>query len=44
MLSRRAVTSYLCNIYEKFGVRNKVEVLRLAVSKGILPVEEIIGV
>jgi DNA-binding CsgD family transcriptional regulator len=43
MVSYRTVTSHLCNIYQKFGVRNVVGVLRLAVSKGILPMEEIMA-
>ena len=41
MVSQRTVTSHLCNVYQKFGVHNMVGVLKLAVSKGILPVEEI---
>jgi DNA-binding CsgD family transcriptional regulator len=41
MVSERTVTGHLCNIYQKFRVRNKVEVLKLAVAKGILAVEEI---
>ena len=41
MLSRKTVDNHLSNIYEKFGIRNKVGVLKLAVSKGILPVEEL---
>jgi len=43
MLSHRMVTGHLYNIYQKFGVRNKLDVLKLAVSKGILPVEVIMG-
>ena len=43
MLSRRTVTSHLCNVYQKFGTRNKVEVLKLAISKGILSVKEIMA-
>ena len=31
----------MCNVYQKFGIRNMVGVLKLAVSKGILPLEEI---
>jgi DNA-binding CsgD family transcriptional regulator len=40
-VSERTVTGHLCNIYQKFRIRNKVEVLKLAVAKGILAVEEI---
>ena len=35
------VTNHLGNVYRKFGTRNRVEVLKLAVSKGILPVDEL---
>ena len=42
MLSERTVDSHISNIYKKFGVCNKVGVLKLAVSKGILPVEEFV--
>ena len=41
MLSHRTVTGHLCNVYKKFGIHNMVGVLKLAVSKGILPVDEI---
>jgi two-component system, NarL family, response regulator DesR len=41
MLSRRTVQNHISNIYQKFGIRNMVGVLKLAVSKGILPVEEL---
>jgi len=43
MLSRRTVQNHISNIYQKFGIRNMVGVLKLAVSKGILPVEELMG-
>ena len=43
MLSRRTVRNHISNIYQKFGIRNMVGVLKLAVSKGILPVEDIMG-
>jgi len=43
MLSRRTVQNHISNIYQKFGIRNMVGVLKLAVSKGILPVEEFMG-
>jgi len=43
MLSRRTVRNHISNIYQKFGIRNMVGVLKLAVSKGILPVEELMG-
>jgi DNA-binding NarL/FixJ family response regulator len=42
-VSEHTVTNYLCNIYRKFGTRNRVEVLKLAVSKGILPVDELMS-
>jgi DNA-binding NarL/FixJ family response regulator len=41
MVSEHTVTNHLCNVYQKFGTRNRVEVLKLAVSKGILPVDEL---
>jgi len=41
MLSRKTVQNHISNIYQKFGIRNMVRVLKLAVSKGILPVEEL---
>jgi DNA-binding NarL/FixJ family response regulator len=40
-VSEHTVTNHLCNVYQKFGTRNRVEVLKLAVSKGILPVDEL---
>ncbi len=43
MLSWRTVRNHISNIYRKFGIRNMVGVLKLAVSKGILPVEEIMS-
>jgi DNA-binding CsgD family transcriptional regulator len=43
MLSRKTVRNHISNIYRKFGIRNMVGVLKLAVSKGILPVEELMG-
>jgi DNA-binding CsgD family transcriptional regulator len=35
------VTNHLGNVYRKFGTRNRVEVLKLAISRGILPVDEL---
>jgi DNA-binding CsgD family transcriptional regulator len=43
MLSRRTVRNHISNIYQKFGIRNMVGVFKLAVSKGILPFEELMG-
>jgi DNA-binding CsgD family transcriptional regulator len=43
MLSRRTVQNHISSIYQKFGIRNMVGVLKLAVSKGILPVEELMS-
>ncbi|MDR2246697.1 MAG: LuxR C-terminal-related transcriptional regulator [Treponema sp.] len=40
-VSEHTVTNHLCIVYRKFGTRNRVEVLKLAVSKGILPVDEL---
>jgi DNA-binding NarL/FixJ family response regulator len=40
-VSDHTVTNHLGNVYRKFGTRNRVEVLKLAVSKGILPVDEL---
>jgi DNA-binding NarL/FixJ family response regulator len=40
-VSEHTVTNHLCNVYRKFGTRNRIEVLKLAVSKGILPVDEL---
>jgi DNA-binding NarL/FixJ family response regulator len=39
-ISVRTVNYHLGNIYRKFGVHNMVGVLKLAVSQGILPKEE----
>ena len=41
MISENTVYNHLNHVYEKFGIRNRVEVVKLAVSKGILPVEEL---
>jgi DNA-binding NarL/FixJ family response regulator len=41
MVSEHTVTNHLCNVYQKFGTRNRVEVLKLAVSRGILSVDEL---
>jgi DNA-binding NarL/FixJ family response regulator len=41
MLSEKTVRNHLCNIREKFGIHSMVEVLKLAVSKGILPIDEL---
>jgi DNA-binding CsgD family transcriptional regulator len=41
MVSEHTVTNHLCNVYRKFGTRNRVEVLKLVVSKGILPMDEL---
>jgi DNA-binding NarL/FixJ family response regulator len=40
-VSDHTVTNHLGNVYRKFGTRNRVEVLKLAVSKEILPVDEL---
>jgi len=40
-VSVRTVDTHLGNIYRKFGIRNRVGVLKLAVTQGILPVEEL---
>jgi DNA-binding CsgD family transcriptional regulator len=40
-VSEHTVTNHLGNVYQKFGTKNRVEVLKLAVSKGILPVDEL---
>jgi len=42
MLSEKTMRNHISNIYGKFGIRNMVGVLRLAVAKGILPVEELL--
>ena len=41
MLSKRTVQNHISNVYAKFGIRNMVGVLKLAVSTGILPVDEL---
>ena len=41
MLSKKTVQNHISNIYAKFGIRNMVGVLKLAVSIGILPVKEL---
>jgi len=41
MLSHRTVQQHIYNIYRKFGIHNMVGVLRLAVSKGIITVDEL---
>jgi DNA-binding NarL/FixJ family response regulator len=43
MVSEHTVTNHLCTVYQKFGTRNRVEVLKLAVSKGILPVDDVMA-
>jgi DNA-binding CsgD family transcriptional regulator len=43
MVSLRTVQNHISNIYRKFGIRNIVGVLKLAVSKGILSVEELMA-
>jgi len=43
MLSQRTVQHHISNIYCKFGIRNMVGVLKLAVSKGILSVDELMA-
>jgi len=40
-VSVRTVDTHLGNIYRKFGIRNRVGVLKLAVTQGILPIEEL---
>jgi DNA-binding NarL/FixJ family response regulator len=40
-VSEHTVTNHLGNVYRKFGTRNRVEVLKLAISKGVLPVDEL---
>jgi DNA-binding CsgD family transcriptional regulator len=41
MVSVRTVDNHLSSVYRKFGIKNKVGVLKLAVSKEILPVSEL---
>ena len=43
MISNRTVRTHIYNIYCKFGIRNMVGVLKLALSKGILSTEELIN-
>ena len=43
MLSLRTVKNHVYNIYRKFGIRNMVGVVKLAVLKGILPIDELTG-
>jgi DNA-binding NarL/FixJ family response regulator len=40
-MSVSTVNNHISHIYEKFGIHNSVGVLKLAVSNGILPVEEL---
>jgi DNA-binding CsgD family transcriptional regulator len=40
-ISKRTVDNHLHNIREKFGVKKDAGILKLAVSRGILPVEEL---
>jgi DNA-binding CsgD family transcriptional regulator len=40
-VSGHTVTNHLGSVYRKFGTRNRVEVLKLAVSRGILLVDEL---
>jgi len=40
MLSRSTIQNHKFSIYRKFWIRNMAGVLKLAVSKGILTVEE----
>jgi DNA-binding NarL/FixJ family response regulator len=42
-VSGHTVTNHLGNVYRKFGTRNRVDVLKLTVSKGILPVDELMN-
>jgi DNA-binding NarL/FixJ family response regulator len=41
MVSQKTVTNHLTSIYRKFGVKNKVGVLKLAVSRGILSADKL---
>jgi DNA-binding CsgD family transcriptional regulator len=43
MLSRRTVQNHISNIYRKFGIRNMAGGVKLAVTQGILPVEELMA-
>jgi DNA-binding CsgD family transcriptional regulator len=40
-MSISTVNNHVKNIYRKFGIYNSVGVLKLAVSFGILPIEEL---
>jgi DNA-binding NarL/FixJ family response regulator len=40
-VSVRTVDTHLANIYRKFGIRNRVGILKLAVTQGILAIEEL---
>jgi len=40
-VSVRTVNNHLGNIYRKFGIHNMVGVLKLAVTQGILPIDEL---
>jgi hypothetical protein len=40
-VSEHTVTNHLGSVYRKFGTRNRVAVLKLAVSKGVLLVDEL---
>jgi DNA-binding NarL/FixJ family response regulator len=42
-ISEKTVNNHLNAIHKKFGKRNAVGILRLAVSKGIVPVEELMA-
>ena len=44
MLSTRTVQNHISNVYAKFGIRNMVGVVKLAVSNGILPMEELVDI
>ena len=43
MLSVRTVQHHLSNIYYKFRIRNMVGVLKLALAKGIISVDDLLG-
>jgi two-component system NarL family response regulator len=40
-MSTSTVSNHIKNIYRKFGIYNSVGVLKLAMSNGILPVEDL---
>jgi DNA-binding NarL/FixJ family response regulator len=42
-MSIRTADNHLENVRRKFGIRNIVDILRLAVSQGILPVKELLS-